>query len=93
MNIKKGTRWNEYLSGVTLHKVEFPKVSLSSYSEAPVLVTTGRAFYCALVSLVEKGKTHQKSETFAKRKDAERRRHEVEYQMDTGIFKVAKSIR
>ena len=40
----------------------------------------------------EKGKVHQKSETFAKRKDAERRQHEVEYQMDTGIFKVAKCV-
>ena len=40
----------------------------------------------------EKGKVHQKSETFAKRKDAERRQHEVEYQIDNGIFKVAKCV-
>ena len=40
----------------------------------------------------DKGKVHQKSETFAKRKDAERRQHEVEYQIDNGIFKVAKCV-
>ena len=34
--------------------VEFPKVSLSSYSEAPVLVTTGRAFYLRLFLLSRK---------------------------------------
>ena len=42
------------ISGAPLHKVEFPKVSLSSYSEAPVLVTTGRAFYLRLFLLSRK---------------------------------------
>ena len=36
----------------------------------------------------DKGKVHQKSETFRKKKDAEKRKHEIEYQMDTGTFKV-----
>ena len=35
----------------------------------------------------DKGKVHQKSETFRKKKDAEKRKHEIEYQMDTGTFK------
>lgn len=38
----------------------------------------------------DKGKVHQKSETFRKKKDAEKRKHEIEYQMDTGTFKVEK---
>ena len=36
----------------------------------------------------DKGKVHQKSETFRKKKDAEKRKHEIEYQMDTGTFKL-----
>ena len=38
----------------------------------------------------DKGKVHQKSETFRKKKDAEKRKHEIEYQMDTGTFKIEK---
>jgi len=38
----------------------------------------------------DKGKVHQKSETFRKKKEAEKRKHEIEYQMDTGTFKVEK---
>lgn len=40
----------------------------------------------------EYGKVHQKSETFHKKRDAERRKHEVEYQMDNGTFEVAKCV-
>ena len=37
-------------------KVELPKAVITSYSEAPVLGPTGRAFLFMLISLIEKGK-------------------------------------
>ena len=37
-------------------KVELPKIMATSYTEAPVLGPTGRAFLFMLISLIEKGK-------------------------------------